>query len=99
MALKRKLILAPGQKVTIFSPDGKTCRGEWTVKEVIDKTVYFKEPLVAVGVGDQMWCFENNNRREEYTIQFKHDCTLYFAASTVFVKAGSKIRVVERKGK
>jgi hypothetical protein len=38
-------------------------------------------------------------KRTQYTLEFKKTCTLYFAASTVFVKAGSKIRVVERKGK
>jgi len=38
-------------------------------------------------------------KRTPYTLEFKHDCTLYFAASTVFVKKGSRVRVVERKGK
>lgn len=33
----------------------------------------------------------------EYTLEFKKDCTLYFAASTVFVKKGSKVVIVERE--
>ena len=36
--------------------------------------------------------------RGEFTIEFTKDCWLYFAASTVFVKKGSKVRVVERVG-
>ena len=38
-------------------------------------------------------------RRQEYVIEFKQDCTLYFSNSTVFAKKGSKVVVVERKGK
>ena len=50
---------APGQKVLIYSADGKTLRGELTVKEVIGNEVYFLDPLTWVQVGDQMWWFDN----------------------------------------
>ena len=33
--------------------------------------------------------------RGELSIEFKKDCVLHFAASTVFVKKGSKVVIVE----
>jgi hypothetical protein len=40
---------------------------------------------------------KSSKLRGEFSIEFKKDCTLYFAASTVFVKKGSKVVVVERE--
>lgn len=54
---------APGQKVLIYSADGKTCRGEWTVKEVINGSVFFVEPVGVVQVGDHMYWFENKRKK------------------------------------
>ena len=57
--MKRVRTPKPGQKVTIYTADGKTCRGQWTIKEVIGNSVYFEVPLNVVEVGDQMWWFDN----------------------------------------
>ncbi len=57
--MKRVHTPSPGQKVTIYTADGKICRGELTVKEVIGNEVYFREPLTWVQVGDLMYWFEN----------------------------------------
>ena len=57
---------APGQKVTIYTADGKICRGELTVKEVIGNEVYFREPLTWVQVGDLMYWFENKKKKPTF---------------------------------
>ena len=57
---KSKHLPKPGQKVTVYTADGKICRGELTVKEVIGNEVYFVEPLTWVQVGDQMWFHVGN---------------------------------------
>jgi hypothetical protein len=59
----RKSVPKPGQKVTIFTADEKKCRGEWTVKEVINGSVFFVEPVGVVQVGDHMYWFENKRKK------------------------------------
>ena len=54
----------PGQKVTIYTADGKICRGELTVREVIGKTVYFVEPVTWVQVGDMMRIPKKKKRKK-----------------------------------
>ena len=61
--MKRVRTPKPGQKVTIYTADGKICRGELTVKEVIGNEVYFREPLTWVQVGDLMYWFENKKKK------------------------------------
>jgi hypothetical protein len=40
---------------------------------------------------------KSSKLRGELSIEFKKDCVLHFAASTVFVKKGSKVVIVERE--
>jgi len=63
--MKRVRTPKPGQKVTIFSADEKTCRGEFTIKEVIDGSVFFVEPIGVVHVGDLMYWFENKKKKKK----------------------------------
>ena len=60
----RKSVPKPGQKVTIYTADEKTCRGEWTVKEVINGSVFFVEPVDVVQVGDHVYWFGNKRKKK-----------------------------------